>query len=305
MSKTSFIYILSQRYSGSTLLSFLLGTHPQIATIGERRKFFVHSMEKSTGKALNCSCGKPFPECEHWNTIKGQLQSRFGDVKKGTNPTEFKFSHNKYVQKLSAELFKTSFSNDMPILRAPLKSKLKDFERFNELLVEESLKLDEANVFLDSSKVIDHVLYLSMIESFDIKVVWLTRDPRAQVNSALKYNKWTIPEATNHWKREMEQNEYWLKKLNINYTSLNYEALCRNPQSEMVRLLDFLNLDTSLFSLDFREQTQHIMGNYSMRLGGDTKITERTEWMDQLKPEEIKTIEDMTDSYRQYYRQED
>jgi hypothetical protein len=47
------------------------------------------------------------------------------------------------------------------------------------------------------------------------------------------------------------------------------------------------------------------MGNYSMRLGGDTKITERTEWMDQLKPEEIKTIEDMTDSYRQYYRQED
>ena len=144
-----------------------------------------------------------------------------------------------------------------------------------------------------------------MIESFDIKVVWLTRDPRAQVNSALKYNKWTIPEATNHWKREMEQNEYWLKKLNINYTSLNYEALCQNPQSEMVRLLDFLNLDTSLFSLDFREQTQHIMGNYSMRLGGDTKITERTEWMDQLKPEEIKTIEDMTVNYRQYYRQED
>ena len=96
MSKTSFIYILSQRYSGSTLLSFLLGTHPQIATIGERRKFFVHSYANFGEKALDCSCGKSFPECEHWNTIKASLMDRFGTLRGGINPTEFKFSENKY-----------------------------------------------------------------------------------------------------------------------------------------------------------------------------------------------------------------
>lgn len=301
MNKTKFIYILSQRYSGSTLLSFLLGTHPQIATIGERRKFFVHSFGKSGSKVLSCSCGKPFPDCDHWSTIKTQLLVRFGSVKADTNPTEFKFSENRYKQKLSSELFKASFSKYAPWLRAPLKSKLNDLLRFNELLVEESLRLNQANVFLDSSKVIDHILYLSLIESFDIKVVWLTRDPRAQVNSAVKYNKWSAEEATRHWKREMEENEFWLKKLNMNYTSLNYEALCHDPKAEMERLLNFLELDSTLFSLNFREQTQHIMGNYNMRLGADTKIAERKEWQKELSPQQIKTIEGLTSDYQQYY----
>ena len=32
---TDLVYILSPSYSGSTLLTFLLNTHPEIATIGE------------------------------------------------------------------------------------------------------------------------------------------------------------------------------------------------------------------------------------------------------------------------------
>lgn len=260
-------------------------------------------MANNGAYVLKCSCGKPFPECDHWNTIKARLLDRLGMPKPDINPTEFKFSHNKYKEKLSTELFKASMTAGLPFLRKPLQSKLEAFKNFNQALVEESLKLDKAEVFLDSSKVIDHVLYLSLMDTFDIKVVWLTRDPRAQVNSAMKYNKWSAEEATRYWKREMEENEFWLKKLNMNYTSLNYEALCHDPKAEMERLLDFLELDTTLFSLNFREQTQHIMGNYNMRLGADTKITERKEWQKELSPQQIKTIESLTTDYQQYYSQ--
>lgn len=301
MSKIPFIYILSQRYSGSTLLSFLLGTHPDISTIGERRKFYVHAIEKKDGKPLKCSCGAPFPECEYWNTVKNGLLKKFDFNDLNNNPTEFKFSSNKYSHRVALELFKSSLKLNTGLLRRPLKPQLDLFESFNSALVEETLKLSDAKVFLDSSKVIDHVLFLSLIKSFDIKVVWLTRDPRAQVNSAIKYNSWSIEYAANYWKQEMEENKYWLEKLNLNYVSLNYEALCHDPAGEMNRLLHFLKLDPSGFSLNFREKTQHIMGNYNMRMGSGSEISERKEWKTELTSAQIQTIEKLTQDYRDYY----
>ncbi|MFY0591773.1 sulfotransferase [Roseivirga sp.] len=295
------VYILSQRYSGSTLLSFLLGTHSDVATIGERRKFYIHSFEKKGSDTLRCSCGQFFPDCEHWKSLKEGVSDRINIKTINTNPTEFRLSDNKYIRKGLFELLKLSLKYNSPLLRIPLQSKLKSFSQFNRVLVEESLKLDGADVFLDSSKVIDHLIFLSMIEAFDIKVVWLTRDPRAQVNSALKYNKWSVADATERWKIEMQENQFWLKKLKINYVSLNYEALCHDPTVEMNRLLNFLELNPEDFSLDFREQTQHIMGNYNMRLGSDSKIVERKEWLETLSQEQIRTIESMTKDYKAYY----
>ena len=63
------------------------------------------------------------------------------------------------------------------------------------------LDLEDKKVFVDSSKIIDQAWYLSEIEAFDFYVVWLVRDPRAQVSSALKYNAWDVAEATRRWKR--------------------------------------------------------------------------------------------------------
>ena len=102
----------------------------------------------------------------------------------------------------------------------------------------------------------------------------------------------------------MVENAQVLEKLGINFTVLNYEALCRNPSAEMQRLLEFSGLDGSKFSLDFREQTQHIMGNYSMRSGADTTIVERKEWQSDLSPADIATIESVTADYQQYYAPE-
>lgn len=305
VSKTKYIYILSQRYSGSTLLSFLLGSHPEISTIGERRKFYTHSFLKSADQAQNCSCGQPFPKCEHWNAIKTGLLEQVDIEAYKSNPTEFKLFKNKYFHEIAYRVFKFCLINKLPITIWPFRRKLNRFIEFNRVLVQECLKQDSANAFLDSSKVIDHILFLSLIPEFDIHIVCLTRDPRAQVNSALKYNDWTIEEATKYWKREMINNKKVLDKINANYTVLNYEALCSDPKGEMIRLLDFLKLDSSGFSLDFRNKTQHIMGNYNMRLGKDTKITERKEWQSDLSKSQIKKIEDLTTDYQQYYSKSD
>ncbi len=292
---------MSQRYSGSTLLSFLLATHPDIATIGERRKFYNKSIRPNPNENQDCSCGKRFTDCEFWSQIKGRLSTKVNQKDLKNNVTEFRLFNNKYTNRIATDFYKFSLLNGFPKSIQPFRKRMDSMTNINQILVEEILDLENCSTFLDSSKVIDHALYLSKIKEFDFYVIWLARDPRAQVFSALKYNDWTIEEATQNWKKEMDTNQRILEKTGIRHTVLRYEALCRNPESEMRRILNFVDLDPDKFSLDFRDQEQHIMGNWSMRLGKDSKITERKDWQKGFSNKEITTIENLTTDYQKYY----
>ena len=296
-----YIYILSQRYSGSTLLSFLLATHPDIATIGERRKFYNKSIRPNPNENQECSCGQKFENCNFWSKIKKRLLTKVSKKDLKTNVTEFRLFNNKYAHWLAGDLYKFSVLNGFSKAMQPFGKRMSKMVEINQILVEEILALENCSTFLDSSKAIDHALYLSQIHGFDFYVIWLARDPRAQVHSALKYNDWAIGEATQHWVKEMKANEEILKKTGIRHSVLQYELLCRNPESEMHRILDFVGLDPTKFSLDFRNKEQHIMGNRSMRLGKDTKIKERKEWQTALSKTDIATIEKLTFDYQKYY----
>lgn len=301
MNKPKYIYILSQRYSGSTLLSFLLGTHPGVSTIGERRKFFNKSIRPQSNETQDCSCGKTFEACPFWSAIRQGLLHKLAPEDLETNGTEFRFFNNRYAHSLASRVHQWAIFNQLPKPWRPFGKKMAQLQHFNQVLVEEILQLEGNTVFLDSSKSMEQALYLSRIEAFDFYIIWLARDPRAQVFSALKYNDWTVEKATQQWKKEMAENAKFLQKTGIRHIFLQYEKLCRNPEKEMQRILDFVGLDKNQFSLNFRAQTQHIMGNRSMRLGNDAKIEERTDWKIKLKQEEIATIEHLTKDYQQYY----
>lgn len=300
--KKKYLYILSQRYSGSTLLSFLLGTHSGISTIGERRKFYNKSLRPKLTETQECSCGATFENCVFWSEIKERILQRVKERDLVTNTTEFRIFNNRYIHGIASKLYQFALLNHFPKLLQPFSNKMEALQQFNQILVEEILALEGNSTFLDSSKIIDQALFLSQIEAFDFYVIWLARDPRAQVFSTLKYHDWTVEYATQKWIEEMDANERILTKMGIRHTFLQYEKLCRAPEKEMRRILEFAGLDASRFSLNFREQTQHIMGNRSMRLGKDAKIEERKDWQEKLKQEDIATIERMTTNYQQYYR---
>jgi LPS sulfotransferase NodH len=299
--KKKYVYILSQRYSGSTLLSFLLGTHPDIATIGERRKFYNKSLRPKANENQDCSCGEKFVDCTFWTAIKERVMKRVSSKELMTNTTEFYFFNSKYINHLATKVYQFFLLNNFLRLMQPFSKTMKRLLDFNQVLVEETLNLTGKTAFLDSSKIIDHALYLSQIKDFDFYVIWLSRDPRAQVFSALKYNNWTIKEAARKWRDEMNKNIRILDKNRMNYTHLSYEKLCQNPEEEMRRILEFCGLDTNTFSIDFRQRTQHIMGNDKMRLGEDSKIEERKDWQENLSRMDVSMIEKITASYQKYY----
>lgn len=294
-----YLYILSQRYSGSTLLSFLLATHPEIATIGERRKFYnkVIKAEKfQHHKAKHCSCGKLFIECEYMNALKEEVLRQIDPDWLSTNATELKIYDNKYLNRIAYE----AYTLLKPLGITPFSRTIKAHQEVSKAIVKTILEKENSSVFLDSSKIINHALYLSRIEEFDFHVIWLIRDPRAQINSAMKHQGWSLEKATQMWNKEMVNNERILHKFKIKYIQLSYSDLCNNPEDEIKRVLDFVEIDNEKFSLQFREQEHHIMGNY-MRLQEDQKITERKEWKEKLSKEQVAYINRKTAKYSNYY----
>lgn len=304
-SKTKYILILSQRYSGSTLLSFILSKQANISTIGERRKFYnksIQSKKFSNHRAKICSCGKTFDNCTYLNTLKDNVLHKIDQKTLATNTTEFDIFNHKKMNGIALKLIQFCKLNKLPFL--PFSKKINDLKKFNKILVEEILKIDQNPIFLDSSKSAKHLLFLSMIEEFDLNVIWLVRDPRAQVNSAIKYNSsWNVKMATEYWKQEMVDNAKLLKTLNIRYTQLKYEDLCQSPKDEIENILDFSGIDAQDVNLDFRNQEHHIIGNGKMRLGNDKEITQRNEWKQELTANQIQEIESLTTAYQNFYSQ--
>lgn len=301
--KTKYIYILSQRYSGSTLLSFLLSTHPEISTIGERRKFYnkvINSHLYQHHKAKHCSCGEKFIECNYLNEIKEELLPVLDQKDLKTNATELKIIDNKYVNKLAYEFHKIHLFNNLPDIVHPFNSVIESHKKVNENLVKIVLKKDGSSAFLDSSKIINHALYLSQIEDFDFHVLWLVRDPRAQINSAMKYHKWDIKKATSSWIKEMKNNQQVINKLNLKAHILSYSKLCNDTRQQMEGILNFVGLDSTAFSLAFKDQEHHIMGNH-MRFSKDQEIKERNEWVNTFTKEQIDYISKATEQYAEYY----
>ena len=66
----SLAYILCPSYSGSTLLTLLLATHRDIATIGELKATHLGDVAK-----YSCSCGVPILACPFWEEVGGVMKS--------------------------------------------------------------------------------------------------------------------------------------------------------------------------------------------------------------------------------------
>src|SRR5947208_1570085 len=69
--KIRFVYVMAHSFSGSTLLSFLLGAHPEVATVGE---MYISPAFNTEGYL--CSCGEPIDGCPFWRHVAVEMAAR-------------------------------------------------------------------------------------------------------------------------------------------------------------------------------------------------------------------------------------
>ena len=283
------LYILSPSYSGSTLLTLLLAQHPDITSIGELKGTAMGPLEDYT-----CSCGQKILSCDFWRSISekvpGFTLEDFG--------THFRSDTAFYDRVMRAQVRGPVFEAIRSlVLRWPGIAKEKNaiLER-NQQFINAACELQGGQWFLDGSKDPHRLRYLQDSGRFNIKVIEMYRDGRAQSHSQRKknYHGGNFARACREWQHTIGQMRQVLGRFdNSNIIRVNYEDLCEDPNKAMESLWPFLNVkayEQDWRSVNLRQKPHHIIGN-NMRTKDDISIRLDGAWLDDLSSEDKNTFE--------------
>lgn len=162
------LYLAGSGRSGSTILDNVLGEVPGFLSVGELR--FV--WDRNIRSDRMCGCGTPFSACPVWQQI---LRVAYGDAPPDTADM---ISWMDRVLPLRSALLTRTRSNRRKLQRTYARH-LNVLER----LYHAAAEVSGARVVVDSSKYPSYAYLLSLIDSLDVVMVHLVRDPRAVAHS--------------------------------------------------------------------------------------------------------------------------
>jgi len=305
-----YVYMASPSYSGSTMLSIILGTHPIIATVGEI-KGISHRGDYRTFKT---SSGSLMVESPFWISMEKAMQSLQLDFSlKNFNTHLYYPAHTRkgrLINILYYQLLKNyrldqwkegSMSRLFPSRDEHIRRAVKNTYFFAKTLCEK----EGSSIFLDASKDAIALKYLKkyMNPSVDFKLIHLVRDGRAVANSFLKKEK--IKEmavAARYWKKthekiEVLKNHYFKQE---NCITVLYEEFCREPKRELEKISDFLGINLNFRVENIHNSEHHIIGN-SMRLKPISHIRSDSQWEERLSEEQKATFQRIAGAMNQRY----
>jgi len=284
------LYLTSSSFSGSTLLAFLLNAHPGIVTVSE-----MIGWQYDQDEDFECSCGKALPDCPFFQNIARSFRKnslpfdfrRFGTGYSLVNSETL----NRYLTECLPRVRSSPLeqARDMLIMAIPAFSKtLKQQDLANKTFISAALEYSHSSVFVDASKDPHRMRHLSRVKDFDLRVLYLVRDPRGVSRSTMKTRKWDAARAIEWWIRD-QQN---ILRISTEFSSVlpvYYEDLCDSVDDTLAGIHHFVNLQAETFCGNFMAAEHHILGN-SMRLTGQSNIQKNERWRDELSGPDIDTI---------------
>lgn len=292
--RTPFVYILAHSFSGSTLLSFLLGAHPEMATVGE---MFIASNHNTDD--YSCSCGEPIARCAFWRRVSEKMAAR--GVPFDIRNAETSLSAGPYgplgsrvvwaeprgpflegIRRLALRL--------LPGVRRELDRRI----AINRHLAEVVLELREAHVFVDATKRPGRALLLRRDPRLDIQVIHLVRDGRAVARSSIRNLGQAVEDGARSWAASLRHCEALRRTFPPErWLTVRHEDLCREPHETLARIFTFLDVSPDVPIGDFRDvraKDHHIIGN-RMRLSRNFEIRLDERWRTELSPEQRRIAE--------------
>ena len=300
--KKSYVYIVCPGHSGSTLLSILLNTHPNISSPGEYIPFFKVGVDK----VPKCSCGNPVNECEFWNKIESLVS--------GNGYSYFKAYYNSSLPiDFNNKLTKLCYYYPSPfrylekvrnfILSVDKRNQLRNEQmvQFCSTIAESVMCVENSDVFVDATK---NILIFKLLskglsddKNLDFKAIHLVRDPRGVVNSLRSRQKRrdlrisSVKEAAMYWVKAHRLIEY-VKRDYIRQNQVllvRYSDLCKNPEKEMKRISKYLGVEYDYQLNNIDNKSFHIFGN-SMRNKPVEAISLDRKWGRTLSKSDQETI---------------
>lgn len=297
--KIPLVYIASPSYSGSTLLTFLLGAHPDIGTVGEL-KWGEIDLE-----TYRCSCGELLRECPFWTTVAERMAARGLPFDLRRPATDFRCRGNRVADRLVRarvrhglfEAARDALIGVWPTWRRTRPT----VAAVNRALIEITLDLQQARVFVDSSKDPVRLKYLAATGDYDLRVIHLLRDGRAVTNSSIKNKTEPADLAAREWARTHRQIERLGRYLGPGrLRRVRYEDLCAEPRTVLDDVFRFLGLGPfdAVAALD--TAPHHILGN-RMRLGNRSAVRLNEEWRTALSEADWATFDRLAGTANRLY----
>lgn len=288
MDRIPVLKISASSYSGSTLLAFLLNTHPDIFTVSETDGWDYK-------KPFYCSCGAPLPDCPFFQLIGETFRAhslpfdfkRFGTgYRLVRNPR-----HDRYLLKGLPVYTSTRLERvrDAVVARIPaFRRRLELSDRANLTFIRTGLSYSGAHVFVDACKPPYRVRQLARIAELDIRPVHLVRDVRGIVASNVRKRERAAGDATRAWIRQQEDIVRIQREFPATMT-VHYEDLCYRVDDVLAELHRFAGLDPRPAPADFRSVEHHILGN-RMRVQGTGRIRADDRWRQELSAADVAEI---------------
>ncbi len=246
-----------------------------------------------------CSCGTLIADCSFWSQLVQACREQGIPMKLQDFGTHFKSSNATWSKILGAQIrgpiFETIrrfFLNKLPGLHREYLKIL----NCNNSLIDLLLDGKQNDWFLDGSKDPNRLMYFKHSARWNIKVIVLYRDGRAQSNSSRHKSpqQFNYVEAAREWKKTIKQMSRVMELFEKDsYLELHYETLCERPSQTMEKLWQFLELDSPDidWESDIVKGTSHILGNDMMRQRNQIKIRLDKKWMSELTDSNLADFE--------------
>ncbi len=286
MTSKSYIYITCNPHSGSTLLELLLGSHSNAISLGEIKHFSdYYQVDKI------CGYGIALNQCQFWQAVleKGNFSAQ--TIQK-THPTDSLQGNILYKLFLAKAPFLFKLLGEIPG-----SIPYKNIQRLENhwKLIDAIFKVSDATVAIDASMSASRMLELlyTCPSNINFKVIYLTRNGKAYINTCKRKKSFTLRRIIKQWKNNHQNIQTALKKLKYNqFIQIAYESLCQDPELMIKTICDFIPMDYEPNMLNFREKIQHGIGGNPMRFRtNETQIKFDDKWKQNLSHEEITLFE--------------
>lgn len=305
-------YILAASHSGSTLLAMLLGSHPEICTVGELKLTDLGAVD-----TYRCSCRKPIRSCPFWTGIAQDMARRGVPFEIGDGGTDLGSGVSRYVTWLLRPLHRgpgLEWARDAALGLSPTwRARLARFQDRNAALAECICARTGKPVIVDSSKIGLRLKYLLRNPGLDVRVIRLVRDGRGAAltyTDPARFADATDPHlrgggtggsraseglstaaAALEWRRSNEEADAILRRLDRSrWTEVRYEALCMESESTLQQLAAFIGVSSRQIPRDFRAVEHHVIGN-GMRLDSTSDVRLDERWRSAMPARDLEVFE--------------
>ena len=267
MSDKKVVFILSTGHSGSTLLTLILGSHTRVLSLGELIK--LHKRIDKPYQDFPQLCVICKGECAFWNR-----QASFSVLQNY-------FSHQNKLYSI-----------------------IRGVSHYHKSIYQHLFEWSGKEILVDSSKRVNWIRQqmhpASHWRKMSPKLLFLTRDGRAHINSILrKYPNRDAEQVIHKWKTGIEGMRDFYQNFAYDKAAISYEKLASQPFKAVRALCEFLEVDYQPEMLQYWKHEHHSCGG---NLGTRSLIYKyRSQFSKNGTESRNKQIEEVKERHGNYY----